>query len=114
MWLASRATIEIAAAEAAERDGSVPAWWGPWEMLGGLLFRTYMIVAYLAVAVDGLALVRAHFVAGAGWFALVFGLVGAGSLAARFPSTRLWGPVFEPPFLIHVAPLVIGIALLLR
>jgi hypothetical protein len=65
------------------------------------------------MTVDGLALVRRHVAPGAGWTAIAIGSMAEANIIVGRPK-MMGGPVFEPPFIVHVAPLVIGIGLLLR
>jgi hypothetical protein len=72
------------------------------------LFAVYMVLAYLAIAAYGRALLDTALVAP--WLAkthVIFGLAGAVGFAVRIP-------VFDPPLMIHLVPGILGIVLLVK
>src|SRR5262249_20518538 len=59
VWLGSiafRATVTIAAAQETASSGVVPGWFEPMRTWSGALFAVYMVLAYLAIAGYGKAL----------------------------------------------------------
>src|SRR5262245_42934624 len=72
------------------------------------LFAIYMVLAYLAIAAYGKALLATGLAPR--WVArtlLIFGLLGAVGFVARIP-------VFNPPLMIHLVTGIVGVVLLLR
>jgi len=113
--LTFRGTTLLDVAEEVDRTGEIPGWVEPMQSWTGRMYWIYMLLAYLAIVAVGWTLISLHILAAwIAWFALVYGIVLGLSFAAGFPKTKMWGPVAEPPFLIHVPLLVIGIALLAR
>jgi hypothetical protein len=111
LWLASlafRATATVAAAQETASTGVVPPWFEPMRAWSGALFAVYMVLAYLAIAAYGKALLATglapRWVA---WTHLIFGLLGAVGFVAR-------APVFNPPLMIHLVPGILGVVLLVR
>ncbi len=109
LWLASiafRATVTVSAAQETASSGVVPPWFEPLRAWAGLLFAVYMVLAYLAIAAYGQALLATGLAPR--WVArthLVFGLLGAVGFVARIP-------VFNPPLMIHLVPGILGVVLL--
>jgi hypothetical protein len=109
LWLASlafRATATVSAAKETVASGAVPAWFEPLRAWSGALFAIYMVLAYLAIAAYGRALLRTRLVPR--WLArahLIFGLAGALGFLVRVP-------VFAPPLMIHLPLGVLGLVLL--
>lgn len=120
LWILAlnfRDTATIHAAGEAAETGSIPNWLEPLEAWAGRMFWIYMFSAYLAIAAFGWCLVRTSqgpVASWMGWFALAYGVVFALAFAGGWPKTKLWGPVAEPPFLVHVPLLVLGIGLVTR
>jgi hypothetical protein len=111
LWLASisfRATATISAAKNTVASGVVPEWFEPLRAWSGMLFAIYMVLAYLAIAAYGKALLgtgvaprwiaRAH---------MIFGLLGTAAFVARIP-------MFNPPLMIHILPGILGVVLLVH
>jgi hypothetical protein len=109
VWLVAmvfRATAVVSAAREADALGAVPAWYEALRGFGGGLVAVYMVLAYLALAAYGRALLlsgvaprwlgRAH---------VLFGLVAVIGYLARIP-------VFFPPLLVPVLPGLLGMSLL--
>jgi hypothetical protein len=111
LWLASlafRATATPAAADQTVASGAVPSWFQPLQAWSGGLFAVYMVLAYLALAAYGRALLRTGLVPR--WLArahVLFGLAGAVGFVAQ---VRL----FSPPLMIHLLPGLLGLILLRR
>jgi hypothetical protein len=92
-----------AAAELA-RTGEVPAGYEAIKSWMGLLFGMYMVLAYLALAAYGAALLGTGLLPRwVGLTAVIFGLAAVPGLAT---------PVFQPPLMVHVVPFIVGIAIL--
>jgi hypothetical protein len=109
LWMTTivfRATATISAAEEAASTGTVPGWFEPAFMWSNALFAVYMVLAYLAIAAYGRALLRTALVAP--WLGkthVAFGLAGAIGFVVRIP-------VFDPPLMIHLVPGILGVVLL--
>jgi hypothetical protein len=92
----------------------LPDWFLPLQDWSGRLFAVYMLTAYLSLAAFGVAILAgATLPPWSGWLALVFGLAGAVGLASGQPRIRGVSP-FEPPVMIHLVPLTLGVLLLLQ
>jgi hypothetical protein len=109
LWLASlafRATATISAAKETVASGVVPAWFEPLRAWSGAIFAIYMVLAYLAIAAFGKALLSTGL--SPRWIAkahIIFGLVAAVGFIARVP-------VFAPPLMVHLLPGILGVVLL--
>lgn len=109
LWLAAiafRATVTVAAARETVASGAIPAWFEPLRAWSGGLFAIYMVLAYLAIAAYGKALLAVSI--GPRWLArthVIFGLLGAAGFVARVP-------LFVPPLMIHLVPGILGVTLL--
>lgn len=109
LWLASiafRATATISAAKDTASSGVVPPWFEPMRAWSGAFFAIYMVLAYLAIAAYGKALLATGLAPP--WIArahLIFGLLGAVGFVARIP-------MFNPPLMIHLLPGILGVVLL--
>lgn len=92
-----------AAAELA-RTGAVPAGFEAGRLWMGILFGAYMVMAYLAIAAYGVALLRTGLLPRwAGLTAVIFGCLAVPGMAT---------PLFQPPLMVHVVPCILGIAIL--
>jgi len=70
-----------------------------------------MVAAYACGAILGWAVLETGIVAGpVGWFAIGFGLVAGTGFVSGLPRTP-FGPLFEPPLLVHIVPFVLALAL---
>jgi hypothetical protein len=111
LWLASlafRATVTVAAAQETVSSGVVPPWFEPLRAWSAVLFGVYMVLAYLALAAYGKALLATGLAPRwLAWTHVVFGLLGAVGFIARVP-------VFNPPLMIHLVPGILGVVLLAR
>jgi hypothetical protein len=111
LWLVSiafRATVTVAAAKETAATGTIPAWFEPMRSWAGVLFAVYMVLAYLAIAAFGRALLATSLAPR--WLGrthVVFGLVGAAGFLARVPA-------FIPPLMVHLVPGILGLNLLFR
>jgi hypothetical protein len=111
--LAVRATVDVAVAHGRADGGPVPDSFALWQKATGGWFVVHLLLAYAGVAMAGVAMLRDDAMpAWAGWTALVFGVVAWAANATRWPQVSVWGPAFEPPFMVHIPTLVIGIGLL--
>jgi hypothetical protein len=73
----------------------------------GVLFFIYMVLAYLATAAYGGALLQTELLPKwLGWLTLVVGLFGVISFVVGLPT------IFSIPAGVHLMPLLIGIVLL--
>lgn len=107
MHLAFRLTTTLAAARETVATGVVPAYFNaaPLAAFFGVLFGVYWVLAYLAIAAYGVAVLRTQVLpAWLGWAAIL----GAFLLAL----TGVGGDAL--PLLIHVIPFVMGVVLLRR
>jgi len=105
--LAFRLSVTVWAAETAASSGAPPAFFEPLQRWMGTLFFLYMALAYLGTAVYGGALLRtASLPAWVGWVTLGAGVFGVISFVIGLPT------IFTIPAGVHLAPLLIGIALL--
>jgi hypothetical protein len=108
LWLASiafRITVTISAAKETASSGIVPLWFEPLQAWSSALFAIYMVLAYLAIAAYGKALLTTGLAPR--WMArthLIFGLLGAVGFVARVP-------VFNPPLMINLVPGILGVVL---
>lgn len=111
LWLASltfRATATLTAARETVASAVVPAWFEPMRAWSGVMFALYMVLAYLAIAAYGRALLQVPLAPRwLGKFHVIFGLAGALGFLVRVP-------VFNPPLLIHLPLGLLGATLLLR
>jgi hypothetical protein len=111
LWLASiafRATATISAAKETAASGVVPPWFEPMRAWAGAIFAIYMVLAYLAIAAYGKALLATGL--SPRWVArthTIFGLLGAVGFVAGLP-------LFAPPLMIHLAPGILGVVMLVR
>ena len=99
LHLTLRLTVLPLAAREFARSGLEPSWYEPWRLWAGLLFGTFSVLAYLALAAYGAAFLQTRALPRpAGWTLVVVGFLAA--------------PVVGPPFFIHVALWVVGLLLL--
>jgi hypothetical protein len=107
LWLVQvgfRVTATPWAFEELARTGQVPSVYPALHRWTGILFGGFMVMAYLAIAAYGLAILKTSAIGRwAGWTAVAFGLIAVPGLVT---------PVFQPPLMIFVAPFVVGIAVL--
>jgi hypothetical protein len=107
--LAFRLSVTVWAAEETANTGSPPAFFEPLHRWVGTLFFVYMVLAYLATAVYGGALLQTGLLpTWVGWVTLGAGLLGALSFVTGLPT------IFSIPAGVHLAPLLIGVALLIQ
>ncbi len=110
VWLvgaAWRLTALVAASRETERAGTVPGdieGWGEWF---GVLHSIHLLSAYVSWTFLGSAVVSSGVVPEwLGWLGVGLGVAGA------VGYTALKGGPFAPPFLAHLYPLILGIALI--
>lgn len=116
LWIVAlsfRDTVIPSAAASAAEVGEPPTWLPALQDWTGQLFWIHMLISYAVIAVIGSVLVSVNLLAAwVGWFALSYGLLLGISFVAEWPKSA-WGPTAEPPFLIHIPMLIMGVALLL-
>lgn len=118
-WLAFSAFRKRVTAWAGQRyleQGSEPAAYIPLGAWGSELGKLYMLLGYLATAALGAALLETGFLpAWIGWLAVVLGTVGALIMLIGRPSPDWADETYaEIPFWLQIAPLIMGITLILR
>lgn len=110
LTLITRATIDVDVAHGVAAGRGVADWFDPWQRFTGACYKTYLLLAYGSLVLTGLALLRVPAAPRfPGWFTVVFGAVAFVGNAIGRPQTKRFGPVLEPPFMVHVPTLVIGI-----
>jgi hypothetical protein len=111
--LVSRSTVDVNVAHRLAGGTDVPASFDAWQQATGGWFKAYLFLAYAGTVLTGIALNASTDVPRyAGWFAIVFGSVAFVANATGRPSSEGFGPWFEPPFMVHLATLVMAIALI--
>ena len=112
VWLigvAWRLTVLVQASRDIEETGTVPRnieSWGEWF---GVLHSIHLLSAYVSWTFLGASVVSSGLVSESlGWLGVGLGLAGAAGY------TALKGGPFAPPFLAHLYPLILGIALLVE
>jgi hypothetical protein len=118
LWIAalvSRATVDVDVAHAVARGEPVPPAFDMWQRVTGVFFKTYLLLAYGGVVLAGIAILSHPTLPSfAGWFAVVFGVVALLANTTGRPRSKSYGPYFEPPFMVHLPTLVMGIAFIGR
>ena len=113
VFLVARAAIDVDVAHLAAAGGPVPDEFERWQRFTGACFTTYLLLAYAATVLVGIAVIaRAGAPRFAGWFAAIFGGVAFVANVTGWPRTERFGAAFEPPFMVHIPPLILGISLL--
>ncbi len=109
-----RLSVPVWAARQTAQSSEIPAMFEPLEMWAGLLFSSYMILAYLSIAAfGGVMLIMGFLPDWLSVFSIIFGLAGSAAFVAG--GLGIKGiPLFEPPLMIHIVPLLMGIVLLTR
>ena len=109
VWLVAvawRLTALVVAARETERTGTVPACTEGWSEWFGVIHSVHLVSAYVSWVVLGSGVVSSGIVPEwVGWLGIGLGAAGAVGYAA------LKGGPFAPPFLAHLYPLILGIAL---
>jgi hypothetical protein len=108
LWLAAisfRVTVTAWSAGQFGATSQVPAFFPALHRWNNLVIVLYMILAYAATALYGLGTLHTDvFSKKVAWFTLIFGLLGT--------LLRPVGVIlFEPPLMVELVPLVLGIAL---
>ncbi len=89
LHLAFRLTVVRQAAEQFSSTAIAPAWFQAWGDWSGLLFGIYSVLAYLSIALYGVAVLRTGLLPRwIGWTCILVGVMAA--------------PLAGPPFFIHV------------
>lgn len=105
--IASRMTIQTWAASEVAGGGAVPTLYPALHTFMGLLHGGHMLLSYVAASLLGLGVLRSGVLSGAiAWT----GIAGGAGLAVGLVVMR--GGPFGMPFLAHVYPCVLGVALL--
>ncbi len=116
IWIvfsAYRATLSPRVGDRLAATGALPDWYQDVSDTAGALFTIYIVIAFAAEAIVGVGLLRAGAVPEwIGWFTVGFGLVGGASQLFPFSRIPVLAGIFQVPILVHVAPLLIGIAVL--
>ena len=110
VWLVAvawRLTVLVVASRRAEQTGVVPGDIEGWSEWFGVLHTVHLLSAYVSWTFLGSAVVSSGLVPEwLGWLGVGLGVSGvAGYIALK-------GGPFAPPFLAHLYPFVLGIALL--
>lgn len=95
VWLGLESTLPVWAGDELKRGSPSTAYLGL-VSLSGVLFVTFMSLAYISIALFGVALVRSGVANWAGWATLAFGAVGAAARSADLSALGIasWaGPV---------------------
>ncbi len=97
--------VDPFAAQATARTGVVPTYFEPLTLWGTALFRIYTLLAFLALALYGGALLVSRLLPRwLGWAAMVYAVAGLGLFAYAHDV---------PPFFHFLLPIVMGVTLLL-
>jgi hypothetical protein len=118
MWIlvaSYRSTTSVWVADQMSETGRVPAVFEALEAWTGRWFQIYIATAYGSEIAVGVGLLGGTVVPS--WvciFAIGFGVAGFLSVLPGFSRLPGLSRVFEVPILVHVAPAVIGVALLMR
>jgi hypothetical protein len=106
--LAFRNSVQVWAAESVLRSGEFPSSYETWHRFAGLLFGMYSILAYAAVAALGASLLDSTLLPR--W--IVWGNLGGGLALTALTLGNL--PPANAPLMVHLAPGLAGLVLLLR
>jgi hypothetical protein len=109
LWLlvcCFRMTVTAWAGEQLAVTGQVPGLFAALHRFNNFVLVVFMMLAYAATALYGLEALRSGaFPRSVSWFALVFGVLG-------FVLRPTGVVIFEPPLMVELVPLVLGITLL--
>ena len=106
MYLAFRLTLLLSAARETVATGLVPSYFSPLKLWLGFLFAIHSVLAYLSVAVYGVAVLRTEL--------LPKWLGRACILFSLFVLVSFLAGAEALPLLIHVMPFITGVLLLRR
>ena len=110
IWLVAaawRLTVLVVASRETQRTGSIPWDTGAWSYWFGVLHSIHLLSAYVSWTFLGSAVVSIGLLPELlGWLGVGLGVPGAVGYAV------LKGGTFAPPFLAHLYPFILGIALL--
>lgn len=119
LWIvamAYRMSIEPGVTNADDDSSKLPNWFKPIETWIIFIMLFYMGLGYFAIALLGWALLQSAILPGwIGWLTLLFGAALALSIVSnrpRYPGTDF--SIAGLPILLHLMPLIIGVALLVR
>ena len=108
-FLCFRLTVVPWAAERAVADGKPPDGFAALEAWAGGLYVVHMLASYAVFALLGATALASNLLAPwSGWVGLGMGM----AFVAGFVATRFAGP-FNPPFMAHLYPALLGVVLLL-
>jgi hypothetical protein len=107
-FLCFRLTVVPGAAERMVADGKPPDGYSALEAWAGSLYVTHMLASYAVFALLGATVLPSDLPPWAGWVGLGMGA----AFLTGFVATRFAGP-FNPPFMAHLYPTLLGIVLLL-
>lgn len=118
-WLAFSAFRKRVTAWAGKRyleEASEPAAYEPLGAFASEMGKLYMLLGYLATAALGVALLQTGLLpAWIGWVSVVLGAAGAIVMLVGRPSPDWADETYaEIPFWLQIAPLLMGVALILR
>lgn len=107
--LCFRLTVVPWAAERTVADGQPPDGFAALEAWAGRLYVVHMLASYAVFALLGATVLASDFFATwSGWVGLGLGV----GFLTGFVATRFAGP-FNPPFMAHLYPALLGVVLLL-
>ena len=110
LWLVAvawRLTVLVLASRETEQTGSVPGGIQGWSEWFGALHSIHLLTAYVSWTLLGSGVVSSEIVPQwLGWLGVGLGVTGAAGY------TAFKGGPFAPPFLAHLYPFILGIALL--
>ena len=110
-----RSTASVWAADRLASTGRIPEAFEAVDGWMGLLFRLYVLMAYGSELAVGAGLLQTALVPS--WSAWIMVVLGIGGFLSQMPGTNRISAlrsVFEVPIVVHVAPALIAIALLVR
>ena len=109
VFLCFRLTVVPGAAERTVADGQPPAGFAALEAWAGSLYVVHMLASYVVFALLGATVLASEVLAPwSGWVGLGMGA----AFLTGFVATRFAGP-FNPPFMAHLYPALLGVVLLL-
>jgi hypothetical protein len=119
LWIvamAYRMSVETMVIGATDEASELPNWFKPLEAWSITIMLIYMGLGYFATALLGWALLQTAVLASwIGWLSLLFGTAAALLIVSnrpRYPGTDF--SIAGLPILLHMMPLIIGVALLER
>jgi hypothetical protein len=107
LWLAFESTVTVWAAQETVRQTIAPALYDPLSRWNEGMFQTFMLLAYLAIAAFGGAMLRTRAIATwVAWFSIGLGCAGALARASDLAAFGLsgWLPVGLPSWILAGVP----------